>query len=173
MSIIKNGSRDLVKNKESTSIYGSASFKLEGKSIIKDSEYNTEINKSFVNRSISEQSLDKVINNERIYKGNSESLNKYQSFNNVYGYTGSRKELINRVKNSESLYKNSQYTRAKIRREEIINNKSQSLLNTKENNYNTRKNSLIDDRRIESIIKIKEADTRSNNLIKNNRQAYL
>ena len=168
MSIIKNGSRDLVKNKESTSIYGSASFKLEGKSIIKDSEYNTEINKSFVNRSTSEQSLDKVINNERIYKGNSESLNKYQSFNNVYGYTGSRKELINRVKNSESSYKNSQYTRAKIRREEIINNKSQSLLNTKENNYNTRKNSLIDDRRIESIIKIKEADTRSNNLIKNN-----
>ena len=65
MSIIKNGSRDLVKNKESTSIYGSASFKLEGKSIIKDSEYNTEINKSFVNRSTSEQSLDKVINNER------------------------------------------------------------------------------------------------------------
>lgn len=172
MSIIKNGSRDLVKSKEGTSIYGSASFKSEGKSIIKDSDYNTELNKSFVNRSTSEQSLDKVINNERIYRGNNESLNKSQSFNNGYGDTGSRKELINRVKNSESLYKNNQYTRVTIRREERINNKSQSLLNSKENNiknnYNTRKNSFINDRRIESIIKIKEADTRSNSLIKNN-----
>ena len=172
MSIIKNGSRDLVKSKEGTSIYGSASFKSEGKSIIKDSDYNTELNKSFVNRSTSEQSLDKVINNERIYRGSNESLNKSQSFNNGYGDTGSRKELINRVKNSESLYKNNQYTRVTIRREERINNKSQSLLNSKENNiknnYNTRKNSFINDRRIESIIKIKEADTRSNSLIKNN-----
>lgn len=120
MSIIKNGSRDLVKSKEGTSIYGSASFKSEGKSIIKDSDYNTELNKSFVNRSTSEQSLDKVINNERIYRGNNESLYKSQSFNNGYGDTGSRKELINRVKNSESLYKNNQYTSTTIRKEERL-----------------------------------------------------
>ena len=157
MSIIKNGSRDLVKNKESTSIYGSASFKLEGKSIIKDSEYNTEINKSFVNRSTSEQSLDKVINNERIYKGNNESLNKPQYFKNGYGDTGSRRELISRI---EYPYKSSQYTRATIKREERINDRTYSLLNGKENNYKARKNSLIDDKRIDSIIKIKEVDTR-------------
>ena len=165
MSIIKNGSRDLVKNKESTSIYGSASFKLEGKSIIKDSEYNTEINKSFVNRSTSEQSLDKVINNERIYKGNNESLNKPQYFKNGYGDTGSRRELISRI---EYPYKSSQYTRATIKREERINDRAYSLLNGKENNYKARKNSLIDDKRIDSIIKIKEVDTRGNSLRKNN-----
>jgi hypothetical protein len=165
MSIIKNGSRDLVKNKESTSIYGSASFKLEGKSIIKDSEYNTEINKSFVNRSTSEQSLDKVINNERIYKGNNESLNKPQYFKNGYGDTGSRRELISRI---EYPYKSSQYTRATIKREERINDRTYSLLNGKENNYKARKNSLIDDKRIDSIIKIKEVDTRGNSLRKNN-----
>lgn len=165
MSIIKNGSRDLVKNKESTSIYGSASFKLEGKSIIKDSEYNTEINKSFVNRSTSEQSLDKVINNERIYKGNNESLNKPQYFKNGYGDTGSRRELISRI---EYPYKSSQYTRATIKREERINDRIYSLLNGKENNYKARKNSLIDDKRIDSIIKIKEVDTRGNSLRKNN-----
>ncbi len=165
MSIIKNGSRDLVKNKESTSIYGSASFKLEGKSIIKDSEYNTEINKSFVNRSTSEQSLDKVINNERIYKGNNESLNKTQYFKNGYGDTGSRRELISRI---EYPYKSSQYTRATIKREERINDRTYSLLNGKENNYKARKNSLIDDKRIDSIIKIKEVDTRGNSLRKNN-----
>lgn len=165
MSIIKNGSRDLVKNKESTSIYGSASFKLEEKSIIKDSEYNTEINKSFVNRSTSEQSLDKVINNERIYKGNNESLNKPQYFKNGYGDTGSRRELISRI---EYPYKSSQYTRATIKREERINDRTYSLLNGKENNYKARKNSLIDDKRIDSIIKIKEVDTRGNSLRKNN-----
>lgn len=165
MSIIKNGSRDLVKNKESTSIYGSASFKLEGKSIIKDSEYNTEINKSFVNRSTSEQSLDKVINNERIYKGNNESLNKPQYFKNGYGDTGSRRELISRI---EYPYKSSKYTRATIKREERINDRTYSLLNGKENNYKARKNSLIDDKRIDSIIKIKEVDTRGNSLRKNN-----
>lgn len=165
MSIIKNGSRDLVKNKESTSIYGSASFKLEGKSIIKDSEYNTEINKSFVNRSTSEQSLDKVINNERIYKGNNGSLNKPQYFKNGYGDTGSRRELISRI---EYPYKSSQYTRATIKREERINDRTYSLLNGKENNYKARKNSLIDDKRIDSIIKIKEVDTRGNSLRKNN-----
>ena len=165
MSIIKNGSRDLVKNKESTSIYGSASFKLEGKSIIKDSKYNTEINKSFVNRSTSEQSLDKVINNERIYKGNNESLNKPQYFKNGYGDTGSRRELISRI---EYPYKSSQYTRATIKREERINDRTYSLLNGKENNYKARKNSLIDDKRIDSIIKIKEVDTRGNSLRKNN-----
>lgn len=165
MSIIKNGSRDLVKNKESTSIYGSASFKLEGKSIIKDSEYNTEINKSFVNSSTSEQSLDKVINNERIYKGNNESLNKPQYFKNGYGDTGSRRELISRI---EYPYKSSQYTRATIKREERINDRTYSLLNGKENNYKARKNSLIDDKRIDSIIKIKEVDTRGNSLRKNN-----
>ena len=165
MSIIKNGSRDLVKNKESTSIYGSASFKLEGKSIIKDSEYNTEINKSFVNRSTSEQSLDKVIINERIYKGNNESLNKPQYFKNGYGDTGSRRELISRI---EYPYKSSQYTRATIKREERINDRTYSLLNGKENNYKARKNSLIDDKRIDSIIKIKEVDTRGNSLRKNN-----
>ena len=165
MSIIKNGSRDLVKNKESTSIYGSASFKLVGKSIIKDSEYNTEINKSFVNRSTSEQSLDKVINNERIYKGNNESLNKPQYFKNGYGDTGSRRELISRI---EYPYKSSQYTRATIKREERINDRTYSLLNGKENNYKARKNSLIDDKRIDSIIKIKEVDTRGNSLRKNN-----
>ncbi|MFQ7821770.1 glucosaminidase domain-containing protein [Clostridium sp.] len=165
MSIIKNGSRDLVKNKESTSIYGSASFKLEGKSIIKDSEYNTEINKSFVNRSTSEQSLDKVINNERIYKVNNESLNKPQYFKNGYGDTGSRRELISRI---EYPYKSSQYTRATIKREERINDRTYSLLNGKENNYKARKNSLIDDKRIDSIIKIKEVDTRGNSLRKNN-----
>ena len=165
MSIIKNGSRDLVKNKESTSIYGSASFKLEGKSIIKDSEYNTEINKSFVIRSTSEQSLDKVINNERIYKGNNETLNKPQYFKNGYGDTGSRRELISRI---EYPYKSSQYTRATIKREERINDRTYSLLNGKENNYKARKNSLIDDKRIDSIIKIKEVDTRGNSLRKNN-----
>lgn len=205
MSIIKNGSRDLVKSKEGTSIYGSASFKSEGKSIIKDSDYNTELNKSFVNRSTSEQSLDKVINNERIYRGNNESSyknnqytrttirreerinNKSQSSLNTkennyntrqnnlvddrriesirkvrkIDTRSNRKELINKVKNN-------QYTRATIRREERINNIPQSLLNVKENNYNIRRNSLIDDRRIESIIKIKDADTQNNSLIKNN-----
>ena len=42
------------------------------------------------------------------------------------------------------------------------------MLNGKENNYKARKNSLIDDKRIDSIIKIKEVDTRGNSLRKNN-----
>lgn len=161
MSIIKNGSRDLVKNKESTSIYGSASFKLEGKSIIKDSEYNTEINKSFVNRSTSEQSLDKVINNERIYKGNNESLNKPQYFKNGYGDTGSRRELISRV---EYPYKSSQYTRATIKREERINDRTYSLLNGKENNYNARKNNITSNitKKSESVIRENEFKNSAN-----------
>ena len=41
-------------------------------------------------------------------------------------------------------------------------------MNGKENNYKARKNSLIDDKRIDSIIKIKEVDTRGNSLRKNN-----
>ena len=60
------------------------------------------------------------------------------------------------------------YTRATIKREERINDRTYSLLNGKENNYKARKNSLIDDKRIDSIIKIKEVDTRGNSLRKNN-----
>lgn len=82
MSIIKNVTRDLIKNKESTSIYGGASLKSDGKIIVKDNWYNTEINKTFIKQSISEQSESKIINKEVIYKeNNSMSNNDYEKLN--------------------------------------------------------------------------------------------
>lgn len=132
MSIVKNGSRDLIKGKESTSIYRSASFKSEEKSIIKDTEYNTEINKSFVKRTAGEQSLNKIINNEAIYKGNNKSSNKNYN-NNGYRNTINRKEL-NRDRVNIQSYKSYQYTKATIRKEERLGDNYSSKVYIKNNN---------------------------------------
>lgn len=132
MSIVKNGARDLINGKESTSIYRSASFKSEEKNIIKDTEYNTEINKSFVKRTTGQQSLNKIINNEAIYKGNNKSSNKNYT-NNGYGNNINRKEL-NREKVNIQSYKSYQYTKATIRKDEKLSSSHSSKDDIKINN---------------------------------------
>ncbi|CAM2078039.1 MAG: glucosaminidase domain-containing protein [uncultured Clostridium sp.] len=117
MSIIKNGSKELVKNKESTSIYGGASFKAEPKSIIND---YSGVNKTFVNRTINEHTLEKIKNNSLIYKKSKNCsrdvavsrednfISKYKKITNEkepkineYDINGNKRKKVNIIRNTK------------------------------------------------------------------------